>query len=355
MNMKEPFYAYFKPTLAAAVVGLLLASLNTSSLAETKIDLPGYEKLVVTAAHRSKPIDASIWYPAERKTYKTVIGENPIFYGKPAYVGAALAKGTYPLVILSHGSGGKVDGMAWLASALAQRGALVLGMDHQGSTSGDSSPRRSVMLGDRVADLRAALDTLLADPTFGAAVDTKRISALGFSLGGSTVLQAGGMQFDRNKYQTYCQQLGDAAADCVFLAKGGVDLSKLPDSWEQDLRDPRISSIIGVEPGFTYAANPESLKKMNYPILLINLGKADRWKAADMNATGSNLVAQLPHADYAQFAPAHHFTFLPECKPNAAAMLKAEQDDPICDDPAGTDRRAIHQQIIDKVTAFLKL
>ncbi|MFC7421186.1 hypothetical protein ACFQNF_15090 [Iodobacter arcticus] len=43
--------------------------------------------------------------------------------------------------------------LAWLASALAQRGVLVLAVNHPGSMSGDSSPRQSLLLDERAADL----------------------------------------------------------------------------------------------------------------------------------------------------------------------------------------------------------
>jgi hypothetical protein len=35
-------------------------------------------------------------------------------------------------------------------------------------------------------------------------------------------------------------------------------------------------------------------------------------------------------------------------------LLEAEGEDPICEDPAGTDRARLHQKVIDAVAAFLK-
>ncbi|HPY41547.1 MAG TPA: hypothetical protein PLM98_13575, partial [Thiolinea sp.] len=144
--------------------------------------------------------------------------------------------------------------------------------------------------------------------------------------------------------------------DCVFLTKGGVDLKQLPESWEHSFREPRIGKVIAVEPGFSYAMTASSLKSIQNPVLLINLGNENqRWKAADMSATGSNIINLMPQAEHATFAPAHHFTFLPECKPNGEKILAEEQDDPICTDPVGTNRAHIHQQIIAKVSQFLGL
>jgi predicted dienelactone hydrolase len=58
---------------------------------------------------------------------------------------------------------------------------------------------------------------------------------------------------------------------------------------------------------------------------------------------------------YATFSPANHFTFLALCKPGGRERLAEEHDDPICDDPPGTDRAAIHQEIVERIAAFMRL
>ncbi|MFZ1388779.1 MAG: hypothetical protein WBP46_03170 [Thiolinea sp.] len=328
---------------------------STAPVLAAELDLPGYDRFTVQANHRARPIEASIWYKANTKTYKTPIGDNVIFYGKSAYMGAAIAEGKRPLVIISHGSGGNMDGLAWLSSGLAEAGAIVLAVNHQGSMTGDSSPRRTVLFEERIADVRAALDKALQDPNFTPAIDSQRISALGFSLGGTTIMQLAGANFDRQAYQAYCERLPDAQ-DCTFLRQGGVDFKQLPDSWESNYSEPRISQFIAVEPGFSYGMTATSLKAINKPMLLITLGnKNEQWKAADVSESGSNLINLIPKAEHAVFAPAHHFTFLPECKPKGEAILREEQDDPVCTDPTGTNRAQIHQQIITKVSQFLQL
>lgn len=328
---------------------------TTTAACAAELDLPGYDRFTLQSNHRTKPIEASIWYPAKTKTHKTLIGDNAIFYGKSVYTGAAIAEGKYPLVIISHGSGGNMDGLAWLSSGLVEAGAIVLALNHQGTMTGDSSPRRTVLFEERIADVRAALDQLLQDPNFAPAIDSQRISALGFSLGGTTIMQLAGVSFDRQAYQAYCKHLPDTQ-DCTFLRRGGVDFKHLPDSWKKDFREPRISQLIAVEPGFSYGMTTASLKTIEQPTLLITLGTKDQqWKAADMSETGSNLINLIPKVQHATFAPAHHFTFLAECKPIGEKLLREEQDDPVCTDPLGTNRSQIHQQIIAKVSQFLEL
>ncbi|MFT7057686.1 MAG: putative dienelactone hydrolase [Pseudorhodobacter sp.] len=333
---------------AISLCASLLASTATAQ------DLPGFDHLTVTAAHRGAAMQASIWYPAGSTTYRALVGDNPVFEGTLAMVGAALKPGHYPLVILSHGSGGNVDNISWLASALAAKGALVVGVNHPGSTSGDSSPRRSILLHERAADVRALLDMILADPLFGPAIATDKISTLGFSLGGATVLSLAGARLDRSAYLNYCNTVGKGIAGCLFFAKGGVDLSTLPEAWESDMHDARISKTVAVDPAMTYAITPDSIAAMQDPTLLISLGlDGTRLAEIEVGPTGSNLAATLPKADWQKFGPADHFAFLALCKENAPELLKEEGEDPICDDPAGTDRAAIHTQIIAAVSEFL--
>lgn len=336
-------------TLTLALAALCLATAATAE------PIAGHDRFEVAAAHRATPLAASVWYPLGTPTYQGLIGDNAVFHGTPAYVGAAIAPGAFPLVLLSHGSGGNMDNLAWLSSALALKGAMVLAVNHPGSTSGDSSPRRSLRLADRAADLEAALDHLLADPAFAAHVDPSRIASLGFSLGGATALNLAGARTDRGLYRDYCARLGEAAADCAFFAKGGVDFANLPEAFEGEMRDPRINAAIAIDPGMTYALDLASVAALELPVLLINLGGEERWLAVDVSARGSDLASLLSDAEYAVAAPANHFTFLGLCKPEGSAVLAQERDDPVCDDPAGADRAAIHAVIAEHIAAFLGL
>ncbi len=65
-------------------------------------------------------------------------------------------------------------------------------------------------------------------------------------------------------------------------------------------------------------------------------------------------MGRLPNARYAVVAPGHHFTFLAECKPAGRAILVEEADDPVCDDPEGTDRARAHDAIVAAITNFLR-
>lgn len=318
-------------------------------------EIPGYDRMDVHARHRAAPLAVSIWYPAGAPTYRIKVGTNAVFKGETAMLGAAVADGRHPLVVLSHGSGGAMDGLAWLSARLAQRGAMVVAVNHPGTTSGDSSPRRTLRLAPRAADLGAALDAVLSDPELARSVDRDRIAALGFSLGGSTVLGLAGLRLDADEYASYCRPRLDTDPGCRFLTRGGVKLSDIPESFSADMLDRRFTRIVAVDPGFTHAAARDSLPRVRAEILLVNLGREHRWPAVDVGPDGSGLSEALPGADHAVIAPAHHFSFLPLCQPNGAQVLREEGDDPVCDDPPGSNRAAVHDAVVEAVARFLRL
>ncbi|MGP1395587.1 MAG: alpha/beta hydrolase family protein [Inquilinaceae bacterium] len=331
------------------------ASLAILSLPAAGADLPGYDQFDVPAMHRARPLEAAIWYPAENATYRALVGDNAVFRGVPVYMGPAAQPGPHPLVIISHGSGGNIQNLGWLADGLVRHGAMVLGVNHPGTTSGDSSPRRTVRHWERPMDIDAALTEILNDSTFAPLIDEERISVVGFSLGGLTALSIAGARMNKESYVAYCQRYGVQAHDCLFLEKGGVDLGAVPTvDFERDLRDRRVSKAVAVDPGFTHGFTDEGLSGVEASVQLISFGSAeDRWVAADIGPSGSRLTQRLPDVRYDEIAPANHFAFLGLCKPEGPAMLREEGEDPICTDTEGADREEIHRKLIDLIAAFV--
>ncbi len=331
---------------------LALALMSTEALADP---LPGFDHLTVDAPHRPRPLQASIWYPAGSQTYSVPIGANPAFVGTLVQVGPAIAEGKHPLVILSHGSGGNIDNLGWLAEGLVARGAIVAGVNHPGATSGDSSPRQLPFILHRTQDIAALLKTLAADPAFGPALDPAKTTLLGFSLGGATALAAGGARFDAAALAAYCDRFGKDALECTFMARGGVDPAAIPPEFSADMTIPGLTQIIAVDPALSHTLVPDSLTGLP-PVHLIRMGtEAVIPPARDIGPLGSDLAARIPGATLTTIAPAWHFSFLGLCTPDAPALLAAEDEDPICDDPAGADRAAVHAQVIADIATALGL
>lgn len=313
--------------------------------------LPGYLPLAVPAAHRPAPMKGALWYPAAGTAPEITIGADAVFVGTIALAAPTPAPGLHPLIVLSHGSGGNVDNLGWLAQALVAGGAIVIGVNHQGSTSRDSQPATATAIWNRTDDISALLDWALANPELAPRIDPAHITVLGFSMGGATALHLAGARQSAAAFAEYCATKGLAAPDCSFPRSGGVDFTKLPARWQADLRDPRVTATIAVDAGFSHAMRTEGI---TIPTLLINLGtKGAPWQAFGTGPEGSNLAARIPTAEYVEIPGAIHYTFLGECTWAAPLMLWASGEDAICSDPAGTNRAAAHHQIATAITGFL--
>lgn len=226
----------------------------------------------------------------------------------------------------------------------------------------------------RPQDLTAALDHVLADPELGPLLDktrisalgfsqdqpapfarrldTTRISALGFSYGGWTALSLAGVRGNLAGYIAHCKTA--PSGHCRDVAREGGDLAALDaGQWDGTYQDMRISKVVAIDPDLTYGLNSADTQNLNADTLLIQLGQgADRLDSTDISASGSDFAALVPAAHLLEITPAYHISMLPLCTENGAAILKSENDDPVCTDPIGADRAAIHGQVIAATKAL---
>ena len=325
------------PVLALA---LLVA---TSALPAAADDAVGVRSFEVPAPSRGAPLSVTAWYPAAAGGTPVLVGDSRLFRGTASMMDAPVADGRYPLVLISHGSGGSIGTLGWIASHLAAAGFIVVGPDHPGTTTGNSTPADTIRLWQRPADLSAVLTALLADPMWRAHIDGSRIGAMGFSLGGYTVLAIAGARVEREAYARYCES-NPTMPDCVWFASGDVDMRAVDrDAFEGSNRDPRVNAVVAIDPSVVHAFTPQSLGEIAVPIHLINLESPGSiwWDAVRADA----LARTIPNASHA-LVPAAHLSFLAECQPDARQFLEeVGETDPLCDDRGGRTRAEIHARL----------
>ena len=135
----------------------------------------------------------SIWYPVTPATSMAdhYIGPpgSPLF--RPGeWADDAPAAGRFPLIALSHGTGGSAQIMAWLARGLASRGYIVAAVNHPGNNALEGYTAEGFLIWwERARDLTTAIDMLLRDRELGRIIDPIQVGAIGFSLGGYTVVE----------------------------------------------------------------------------------------------------------------------------------------------------------------------
>ncbi|MCV9907011.1 dienelactone hydrolase [Brucella sp. HL-2] len=323
----------------------------------------GVRTFEVPSQARGKNLAVTLWYPAAGSGESVLFGDNRIFQGSAALKDAPFDSGQLPLVILSHGSGGRTEAMGWLAVELAKAGFIVAGPNHPGTTSGDSLPAETPKLWERAQDLSTVINYLTSNPDWSALIDADRIGVVGFSLGGSTALEIVGARASLESYARYCDTY--TKWDCAWYAGGrgyadgeAVDVEKLDlrsidkARFEQSNLDQRIKTAVMIDPGLAQAYVEQSLKEIKIPMSFINLGNAGDVPTAVL---ADHLAALIPNSTYVTVKDSDHFSFLPECKEGASAFLKSVGEvDPICEETS-RERKDIHAEVSNLVLMSLQM
>jgi predicted dienelactone hydrolase len=314
-------------------------------------------------AAKTHQLLTTIWYPADSAAV-----ERPQFIGAPespfALAGFAAPDASFartpakfPLILLSHGTGGSALMMAWLGTALASHGYIAAAVNHPGNNAlEDYTIQGFTFWWERAKDLSSLIDLLIAQPTFGPRIDTSRIGAAGFSLGGFTVIEVAGGLGELSRYQDFCNSprkdgmCSDPPESPGLLAKA-TDLAKTDPDFQSALReaanshrDPRIRAVFAIAPALGPAFSVESLEKILIPAAIV-AGTADINVPPDTSA--KFFAAHIPSAKLTLFTGVGHYTFLATC-----AELGRRNRPELCLDPAGVLRDDIHNQTAALALSF---
>ena len=160
-------------------------------------------QLWATVGYREWEVEGttlSVWYPSGATETRRSIGPFELNY---AFDGAPRA-GQWPLIVFSHGNGGHVHNHYLTLQALAEAGFVVVAPQH-----GKAAVAKTLNVGpaiqQRVRDLDRAVSAVQADGALGAVVDRRWVHALGYGLGGTSVLVAAGAQVDESLIRKHCQ------------------------------------------------------------------------------------------------------------------------------------------------------
>ncbi|RKH70691.1 alpha/beta fold hydrolase [Corallococcus interemptor] len=308
----------------------------------------GLSSLTVEDAARHRSLKTVVWYPAAPGTRMETQPASPIFAPFLAAKDAPVsdARGRWPVVLLSHGSGGTAINMSWLGAHLAAHGFLVVSVNHPGNTYGNDSPEGYARGYERPRDFTAVLDHLLKDAKWGPRMDPERIGAAGHSMGGYTALALVGARMNLAWIAEGCTapETRDHVG-CEGLRD--VDYSRIDMTVARaSYQDPRVKAAFAMAPGMAGSYEPRDLADIQKPVELV-LAKGDELMPHAL--MGMKLAGQLPAARTVVLDDAGHFSFLPECKP-----LGFEVAPPLCRDEVPGTRAATHARTQAEAVAFFR-
>jgi predicted dienelactone hydrolase len=303
-----------------------------------------------------------IWYPAEpsaREKPVEIPGLNIFelgFAARDAKMPATPAR--FPLIVISHGTGGSGLSMAWLGEALAKRGYIAAAVNHPGNNASEPYTLEGFSLWwERARDLSEVITSMLSDSDFGGHIDPNRIGAAGFSLGGYTMIEIAGGITDAKGFVRYCDTTG-ADGICTSPPEFPTlveDFRKLIREHPEVLqhagdsyRDPRVRSVFAMAPALGPAFPASGLKKISIPTEIV-AGESDQ--NVPIASSAKYFASEIPGAELHIFpGNVAHYVFLESCTEAGRKRVPA-----LCVDGNKVDRNAIHRDTEQMATEFFRL
>ena len=306
-----------------------------------------------------RPMGTDIWYPAVDTAVATEIffgpQDAPLFKAGLAARQAGLvpSPAEFPLIMLSHGTGGSAFHFGWLASFLASKGYIVAGVNHHGNTALEPYSTQGFLLWwERAKDLTTVLTRILEDVTFGARINRQKIGAAGFSLGGTTaIVLAGGLidlqalgavyQTERDILRLMPPEFPDSSAFLSLFRS----LVESDTSHQASYHDERVRAAFAIAPALGESFTASGLASVEIPIKIV-VGEADASTPAPTN--GGRFASLIKQAELVILeGQVAHYTFLAE-----ATALGKQVAPEICVDHPSVNRPYIHKRVSECVSEF---
>jgi predicted dienelactone hydrolase len=336
---------------AVRILSLLITSAVAPVAGADPFGTVGVRSITVPAPERGMTLDVRVWYPAGAGGTAVEVGDNAVFHGAPARQDAAIADGSFPVVLLAHGGlRSAPDSGAWIASRLAAEG-FVVAVPRPPRLEGARVRDALQELWLRPADLSATLTAVENDPALGPRLDTNAVGALGFQLGGTAALALIGARIDGQRYARSCDR-GRTGIDCAWFASNGVDLHGIDLALaERSNLDRRVYAAVAVDPELSEYFDPASLVAIGVPVQLINLGAPD---AIRPELDASSLARAIPGASHDTVEDAIDFSSFNLCKPQGSAILRQEGDDAALCDDGRRPRPDVHALLAQMTASFFR-
>jgi predicted dienelactone hydrolase len=293
-----------------------------------------------------------LWFPTDAKPAQEQVSSRDVFKSYPTIKEAKPVSEKLPIILLSHGTGGGRLTMAWLATALARAGYLVAAVDHWGNTFDNPIPEYFIKFWERPQDLSFVLTSLLEDKNWANVIDERSVAAVGFSLGGYTVISAAGGKMDYERLGSFSNtEQGRKEADIPEMPgllekiKAG-DYGSEYDRVKDKLHDQRIKCVVALSPAIGQGFDKKGLSGIRIPVFIVG---AENDVIAPLKTNAAH-YAQNIRGSKVTILPGQvgHYVFLNECTDFGKEVANF-----ICSDDGSVNREAIHYEVSQSIISFL--
>jgi len=335
--------------LRQIALALLLLLIHQHDFAQINI---GQRTLYFRDSARHRPVVTEVWYPTDDTLQQTDRAFSA-FIRKPTVRNGKLPGGKRPLIMLSHGTGGGRLTLEWLSQALAESGYIVAAVDHYGNTYDNPIALEFLKVWERPLDISFALTELLNDNNFQSHIDQQKIGAIGFSLGGYTVIALAGGVVNYTTLINYTRTVGRKQLEIPEfpgLIKY-LDDTAITDGAKRvpPLKDSRIKAFFSISPavgpGFT---TKQQFRNISGPVYITG-SQSDSIAPVETNAQRYHQL--IDNSGYYEFpGKTGHYVMLGE----AIDEVKKEGPTYFLDDPS-VNRHEVHMKIDSLAIDFFRM
>ncbi len=315
----------------------------------------GQKSVLFEDASRNRPLATEIWYPTHDDALETKPKENKkeLFKTIKTIPNASIPNQKFPLLIVSHGTGGNRFSLTWFIQAMVKEGYMVVSLDHYGNSTFNKIPREFVKWWERAIDVQYVLTQVLEDKDIGFAIDSSKIGGVGFSLGGYTNIALAGDHVDRTVHEN---EHGTERAmpaefpetdEVIDFEKDSLIVSSYR-KYKDLVKDDRITSFFVMAPAIGFGFHTvDQTKEITAPIFIV-AGKGDQ--VAPVNKNAEKYHSLIKSSKIHLFNEnVQHYIFLNEATPFGKQVAPA-----ITIDHPKINRGEIHQKTLVMALEFFK-
>lgn len=300
---------------------------------------------------RNRPLVTEVWYPTYDTLSSSTTSESKreLFKTIKTIPNASIVPSKkFPLLLVSHGTGGNRFSLTWFIEKMVREGYIVAAVDHYGNSSFNKIPREFIKWWERAIDIQYVLSSLLEEKDIGLKIDQSKIGGVGFSLGGYTNIALAGGYVDRNIAMEAESELPPEfpVTDEVIDFKNDSLIVSSYNTFSKQVKDDRIKAFFVMAPaiGFGFHSK-EQVRGITKPIFIV-AGKGDTNTPIKDNTLKFHKLIETSQI-YLFGENVNHYVFL-----NEATDFGKQVAPEITVDPNGVDRANIHKKTLELAIDF---